>query len=197
MVLLLITAYTLLPARISSQEAWTLQKDTEQIDVYYRSTEKYLYEIRVEAKFGTNKNHIIAAIKDIESYPEWIYRCTEARWLKKTEKERIIYTVTDVPWPFSDRDVITKVEGPYYIKDNTAILKSRALSDYLPKTENLVRQEHSNVKWVITPVSENSTHITYTLSLRIEKDIPDFIMSMITTKGPYESFKNLLELVEG
>jgi len=179
---------------LNAQDEWQLQKDTERIDVYFKHSEKYIYDIRVKADFPVHHTIVVKQIKDIESYPSWVFRCTESKWLDKSDKNQIIYTITDIPWPFTDRDVVTKIEGPYQDKKSIRI-ESRALPDYIPESEKHVRQQYSSVKWHIQPGMENSTQITYTLRLRIEKEVPDFIVAMITTKGPYESFKSLMDML--
>ncbi|MFO7880785.1 MAG: hypothetical protein ACQES0_05535 [Bacteroidota bacterium] len=176
------------------QNEWELQKSEDNIDVFFRQSSEHKYDIKVVTGFNISHQDLMSVLYDIEHYPAWVYRCETATWLNKKNGERVMYSITDIPWPFNDRDIITKMQKPEY-KNQKVILRSVALPDYIPPKEGLTRQDFSQVTWIISTDDDKSTRVTYLLSLEITENIPEFILKMITTKGPYESFKNLHNLI--
>ncbi|MDA3820635.1 MAG: hypothetical protein PF590_09270 [Candidatus Delongbacteria bacterium] len=173
-----------------AQSEWELQKETDEIKVYFKQSDAETYCVKVETSFPVHYQLLIDEVfQNITEYPEWIYRCAEAKWLDKNEDYRILYTVSSIPWPFQDRDVVTKMLHPK-IKGKIIILHSYSVPDYIPDKANLKRQEFSEVCWYLTP-GENNVQITYHLTIKVTENIPDFILKMVACKGPYESFKNL------
>lgn len=185
----------LLPLVSFSQNEWKLQKSNNNIYVYFRQKSENTYSIKVETKFNVSSEEVVRKIQDIENYPNWIYRCANSEWLTKNETNKIIRTVSDIPWPFPDRDVISKINDPVY-KDNKTILQSKAIPDYIPEKENFKRQQFSEAKWVIDNSGRFNCEVSYYLNLKIYKNIPESILAMITTMGPYKSFKNLKKILE-
>jgi len=185
LILLITNSFSLLYA----QSDWTLQKEDDEIKVFFRQKEENLYEIRVNTQFNVSADYIIYHIENIEKYPEWVYRCTDAKYIENKPDSKVIRTITNIPWPFKDRDVISKIYKPKR-KGNITKLFSEAIPDLFPIDNNYVRQEFSEARWIL---QDNGDHtiVTYYLSLKIEQDIPNKILGMVTSKGPLESFRAL------
>ncbi|MEA3447339.1 MAG: hypothetical protein U9Q98_02665 [Bacteroidota bacterium] len=179
-------------ANLHAQSEWQLQKETDKIKVYFKQPDAETYCVKVETTFPVHYQTLIDEIfENITDYPEWIYRCAEAKWLEKNENYRILYTVSSIPWPFQDRDVITKMLHPK-IKGKNIILHSYSVPDYIPDKEGFKRQDFSEVYWYLIP-NETSVNARYQLTIKVTENIPEFILRMIACKGPYESFENLHE----
>ena len=192
--LILILLITNSLSSLFAQPSWTLQKEDDQIKVYFRQKQENLYEIRVNTSFDVSADYIIYHIENIEKYPEWVYRCTDAHFIENNPNSKIIRTITNIPWPFKDRDVITKIHKPDK-KGNISSLYSEAIPDYYPPDKNYKRQEFAEAKWELEEKG-NKTIVTYYLNLRIEQNVPEKILGMVVSKGPYESFLGLHERVK-
>jgi len=175
---------------LHAQSEWELQKETENIQVYFKQSDEETYCIKVVTTFPVPHEVLIDELyENIADYPEWIYRCEEAKWIEKNGDNKILYTVSKIPWPFPDRDVVTKMQKPE-IAGKKIILHSYSVPDYIPEKENYQRQEFSEVYWYLIP-DGNRVKAQYFLTIKITQAIPDFILKMIACKGPYESFENL------
>ena len=49
----------------------------------------------------------------------------------------------------------------------------------------------SNGKWIITPISNNQVNVTYYLQIEPEGAAPAWLINMIVSDGPMQSFKKL------
>jgi hypothetical protein len=175
---------------LCAQPEWELQKETENIQVYFKQSDEETYCIKVVTTFPVPHEVLIDELyENIADYPEWIYRCAEAKWIEKNGDHKILYTVSKIPWPFPDRDVVTKMQKPE-IAGKKIILHSYSVPDYIPEKENYQRQKFSEVYWYLIP-DGNKVRAQYFLTIKITQRIPDFILKMIACKGPYESFENL------
>lgn len=173
-----------------TQENWELTKENDNIKVYFKKITDQKFDVRIEANFASPKEKILNIIDDHRSYPNWVYRCTLAEE-KEIEGKTYLRTITDTPWPFKDRDAISYTSINKEINKNTTLIHSISKPDVIPPYEDYVRVKYSEVNWIITSIEKNTTHIQYTLSLEIQQEAPDFIIKLISTNAPFESFKNL------
>lgn len=179
-----------------AQSDYILQQCDNGIEVYYKKNSNDIYEIKVKTKFNISSKVFLDKIQNIELYPNWIYRCKEAHRLSKTNNKYLLYSVTDIPWPISDRDIITCCGPPKKINDSCFVIVSHSVPDAIPIKRNCVRQEYTDIKWIITSISKKQIFVDYTIKLKINQKLPDSIMRMLTTRGPYETFQNLHELFD-
>ncbi|MFO7789210.1 MAG: hypothetical protein ACQES1_01850 [Bacteroidota bacterium] len=187
----IIITFIFLPGYLLSQSNWELQKENENLQVYFKQSGEETYRVRVKTSFPVNYNVLIEEVYDnIKTYPEWIYRCEQAKWLDKNKNNRVLYTVSNIPWPFQDRDVVTKMAKPQR-QGKKIILHSHSIPDYIPEKDKFERQQFSEVYWHLFPDGGNNVRVTYELTLKIKENIPEFILKMIACKGPFESFNNL------
>jgi ribosome-associated toxin RatA of RatAB toxin-antitoxin module len=177
------------------QNEYQLTREDQDIKVYFRQPGKHHYHIKIEAIIETDTKTLLQTIDAVENYPDWVYRCTYGKLLKKGNKT-LYYTITDVPWPFKDRDVVSLVMPAKHIKTNSILLKTTSTPSALPEKPELTRMRDTEVEWLIKQLKTNQIKVEYKLSLYVEEDLPDFIMKMISTKGPFESFKKLKEMLE-
>lgn len=179
-----------------AQSDYILQKCDNGIEVYYKKNSNDICEIKVKTNFNISSKTFLDKIQNIELYPNWIYRCKEAHQLTKTNSNYLLYSVTDIPWPISDRDIITRCGPPKKINDSCFIISSHSVPDAIPEKKNCVRQEYTDIKWIITSVSNKQIFVDYTIKLKINQKLPDSIMRLLTTHGPYETFLNLHKLFD-
>lgn len=173
-----------------SQENWELTKEDDNIKVYFKKINAQHFSIRIKANFTANKQEVIDIIQDHKSYPIWVYRCIKTEEFNIDGKE-YLRTITDVPWPFKDRDAVNYIKPIQIVSENTSLIHSISKPNIIPHYEDFIRVEQSEVKWKITQSADKLTHIEYTLSLEIKQEAPEFIVKMISTNAPYETFKNL------
>ncbi len=180
----------LISCLVFTQEDWELTKEDDNIKVYFKKINAQHFTIRIKADFNANKQEVIDIIQDHKSYTKWVYRCIKTEEINIEGKE-YLRTITDVPWPFKDRDAVNYIKPIQIVNEKTSLIHSTSKPNAIPLRENFIRVEYSEVKWEITQSTENTTHIDYTLSLEIKQEAPDFIVKMISTNAPYETFKNL------
>lgn len=181
-----------LPEKLFGQDDWELTKQDGDISVYFRMINKKHFEVRVTTTFNTNAETLTSTIYDASSYPSWVYRCKSAEIIKIKNNSYII-SVTDVPWPFRDREVVNLMYPKKQIDKQTILVQSISKPDAIPKNPDYIRIDYSKISWKIVTTGTNQIELDYKLSLKIDQEAPEFIIKMISTNGPFESFKKLKE----
>ncbi|MDA3910109.1 MAG: hypothetical protein PF448_01965 [Bacteroidales bacterium] len=179
-----------LTEKIYGQDDWELSKQDEGISVYFRMISKKDFEVRVITTFKTTADALTAIIYDAATYPYWVYRCQSAKITTIKGKSYII-SITDIPWPFKDREVVNLLYPKKQIDKQTILVQSISKPDAVPKNPDYIRLDYSEVSWEIKTSGTNRIEVDYKLSLKISQEAPEFIIKLISTNGPYESFKNL------
>ncbi len=178
----------------ANAQEWELQKEHENIKVFFRKTKPSKYEIRVNATYNFSQKDLINIVSDYSSFPQWVYRCIKVENIKLGNKE-YVRTVTSMPWPLKDRDVVVEVLPNQHKSKDIIILSSDSRPDDLPVYENIIRQKGTHVVWEIKAINSKQCFVDYFLTLEINEEFPDFIMKMISTHGPYETFKKLNDYI--
>ena len=86
---------------------WHLERNKEGVKVYTRAvSNSSINELRAEMTVHANLNSIMALLRDVPAFKEWVYHCKESHELKRNGNEVYYYQYTSVPFPISDRDLI-------------------------------------------------------------------------------------------
>lgn len=195
-VLTLLLSSLILPS--FAQPNWQLQKDEKGIKVYTsENLTTAVRAVKVEVEFTEPIEEISAIIMNVSAFPDWIYGCIESTVITKQGDSVILYRhVTDAPWPFEDRDQISKFTKTRN-KTTGAINITSASQSGFPEREGFVRITQSNASWILTPQKNGTVKTVYNLSFDPGGNIPAWMVNVFITDGPFESFINLKKMLEG
>jgi hypothetical protein len=186
------------PAWLYAQGKWELKRDENGIEVYSRTPlTGNLKEIHVVCEFNTTKTKLIAALKDIDHYNDWVYSTKENNMLKIVSPDQFIYhSVSNLPWPLKDRDLVVELSVLPSEKHEQFQIQVKSLPDYLPRDKKYVRVPYSLALWNVTVKNENTLKIDYTFSVDPGGSIPAWLVNSTLPIGPYNSFHKLKMLLE-
>jgi hypothetical protein len=180
-----------------AQQTWQLQKNDNGIKVFTsESTISSVKAVKVEIEFNQPIEKIAAAIMNVASYKNWIYGCIESTLISQPNDSELTYRhVTGAPWPFEDRDQVSKFIKRTNKTTGQISITSSIQSGY-PEQKGYVRIKHSTASWVLIPQKNGTVKATYNLSFDPGGNIPSWLMNLFITDGPYQSFSNLKKLLE-
>ena len=97
----------------SPKDNWELKKIENGITIYTRATETSKYkELKAIFQIKSSLSSVIALLNDVETYPQWVYRCETSKVLKKNSDQHLIrYQTIVAPWPVDNRDVVVEVNS--------------------------------------------------------------------------------------
>lgn len=178
---------------------WQLSKSKNQISVYTRKVDYSNYkEFRAEMTVTSKPEAIVTFLQNIDGYKEWLPDCLESRKLDQTSTtEQINYLVTDVPWPYDDRDLVyqfTVVAMDFKSGQLKILIENRP--EYIPASKKIIRIPKSVGFWKLTPIAENKTKVEYQMHVEPGGYVPAWLANMKIVDTPYTFMYNLREQVE-
>ncbi len=172
---------------IAATSTWELKKYNEGVAVYTRTTAASpIKEVRIVDTVKSSLSAIAALMFDTKNYPNWIYHCSAARTLKViSAHEEYKYELISVPWPFSDRDIVTDFKVTQDSATKVVTLTTAALPDYLPAISGVVRMTHFYSVYKLTPLANGLVRVEYELSVDPTGRIPAWLINANIVNGPY------------
>jgi hypothetical protein len=179
-----------------AQPDWQLQKDENGIKVYTaENPESPVKLIRVEVEFDQPVEKIASTIMNVAEYKTWVYGCIESTTLARPNDSMVVYRhVTDVPWPFEDRDLVAQFTRTKNKSTGSVSISSAQIANY-PEQEGYSRVKSSKAIWVLTPQKSGTVKAVYQLSVDPGGNMPGWLINLFITEGPYETFVNLQNLL--
>ena len=179
-------------------ENWQLQRSGNNIKVYSRPIANTgLRELKAITSAEVPLSNLLAIIKDVEYYPSWVYRCSEAKILNKvSENEFYYYQKTFFPWPLSNRDIVIHVKISQNKNSGEITVKLDGVPDYIEKKAGLVRVRKFAGKWVLTPKDDGKINIVHELFIETKGEIPPWLIDYAAVEGPYSTMYKMVSLVK-
>lgn len=177
----------------NAQPDWTLKRAKDGISIYTKTVSASgLKGIRVKCSLPAKLSQMVALILDVDAGEEWVYGTKSSILLKKVSpSELYYYSEVDIPWPLSNRDFIAHLIVSQDPRSKVVTINGPTETNYLPIKKNIVRVNHSNGKWVLTPTTNNHIQIDYTLEVDPGGTIPVWLVNLFATSGPTETFKKM------
>lgn len=179
-------------------DEWKLVSEADDIRVYRRpSAASTIDEVRIEATFRTTMPIFLDLISDVGRYPEWVYKCSEARMIsEESDKEVIYYARTAFPWPLQDRDLVIYSSRSIDLATGIAVTTSTAQSKVMPTQAGVVRINQFDSVWKITPVSDSTIRVDYKVTTDPGGVLPDWVVNLGITSGPRKTMEQLAGMVK-
>lgn len=193
--MLLLTAFLL---EAQEEYAWKLVKTNNDIKAYVKKNpNSKVRTVRVETITTATLSEVVSIIKDAGNHNKWVFVNNEACILESFDKYSwVYYGISDLPWPVSDRDIITMVKLVQDTSDFTIYLKSTGVPHYLDEKEGFVRINDVVSEWRLNPIGNGTIHIAFELTLDVGGSIPLWFINLAVTKGPMQTMQGLLEMIE-
>ena len=181
-----------------SQYKWKLTKDKDGIKVFLADNPKSKFKsIKVECTVPGTLDKLVSILTNVDHLKDWVYNTKTSYLIKKINSyELYYYSETSIPWPMSNRDAVVHLR---INKDSLQrVVRVSAISEplFIPERHDKVRIPRSNVSWYVTMPTKNTISIIYTFEADPGGSLPAWVVNSYADKAPYESFKNLSELLK-
>ena len=177
---------------------WVLKNETDDIKIFYRKApESKVNEVKVETEIKSNLSTVIAVLRDIQAYPDWIYNCVLAERLPQATPEvNYYYSEINFPWLLSNRDFIARSQLTQDPATKIIEIQVEGISDMLPEKKKKVRIPEMKINWKISPLDEDRVHISYHLHSDPGGSIPAWLINMFIDQGPRHTLQDLHKMLE-
>jgi hypothetical protein len=177
-------------------ENWKLRTNKNGIKVYTQKVEGSSFEaFKGETVLNCKLTTAVAVLRDIPSYPQWIYMTDTALVLKTEGNEMYLYSVSKAPWPVSKRDVPYLSRMDQNPDTREVLISLTAVPDYIPPKPGMVRIPKANGFWKLTPIEADKVKVAYQMHSETGGSIPAWLSNMAATDAPYNILLKLHERV--
>ncbi len=195
--LLIFTLFTLFVGSSTSDD-WKLVKDKEDFKVYIRKPEGGNFEqIKIIALTSSPMNAIVAALEDVDKHKDWVYATGESYVIeRRTQADFDYYVTVEMPFPVKNRDLTIKYSRTYDPSSGVVLIESTGISGLKDEVKNYVRIKEFYSTYTLTPQENGKIEIEYFLNANPGGSLPAWVVNLVTTKGPTETMRSLLDLLE-
>jgi hypothetical protein len=195
----LLAAGLMTAAAAAADSGWELVRDDSQrqIRVFTRPQAGNDYdEFRSEMQVPQSLETVVAVLRDIPAWPEWIARIRKVKRLRHDGDANWVYVVYKLPYPFKERDTVLRSMLRREGASGAVVIRSQAVRD-MPMPEQDGRRVHLydlESTWRLTPLPGGGTRIE--LSGRGEPGgyMPSLIFNYNLPDEPQQSLR-LLKLM--
>ncbi|MEQ8707315.1 MAG: START domain-containing protein [Phaeodactylibacter sp.] len=186
------------PATAQQDAQWELKRQSDGLKVYVRdAAHSDVKEIKIETTLDASLHGVVAVLKDVPVYKDWIYKCLEANRLQPAEqKSSLYYCKVDFPWPMSDRDFIARSQLRQDPDSRTVYIDVKGEPDNQEDVEDVVRIRNLDIHYELTPLAGNKTQMSYQLHSDPGGAIPTWLVNMVVDNGPVNTIKGMREMLK-
>ena len=176
---------------------WVLKKDLDGIKVYTGDMPgSKLKIVRVTCTLNARLSQLASLLLDIPAHEQWVYNTKTSYVVKQlAEGHLIYYSEISMPNPLGNRDVVVDLHITQQPATKVMSVIANAIEQYVPVKKDKVRITLSKVSWTVTPIGKDQISIEYTAQADPGGSLPAWTVNLFTTKGPFETFKKLKELI--
>ncbi|MFI3275231.1 START domain-containing protein [Vibrio sp.] len=183
----------------SNANEWKLVRDKKGIEVYNRKIEGNDFkEFRAEADIQANLTSIIALFTDTSVGTQWVENIDKMEEIEHfSEAHTVTKTYTKAPWPVSDREAIVENFIEQDPDTLTVMITQHGRPNYHPNDDKrIVRVAHLESRWILTPLDNNTTHISYQVLSDPGGSIPSWLINMVAVSQPYKTLLGMSEMLD-
>jgi len=176
---------------------WQLAKEEDGIKVYTRAVDgSPVKQFRASTKISASLASVLAVMLDSDACPEWIYRCAEAKVLKRNNfGDSYVYRTINLPWPVTDRDIVMHKLVTQDPDSKTVTIKNTSVPDFFPRTKH-VRIEVSESLYLLEPGKDGTVELTWTQLSDPAGALPKALVNSMIVTSPLSTLKSLREMVK-
>jgi hypothetical protein len=175
------------------ENPWLLEKEEDNIDVYIAKVKgSAIKTFRGVVTVDSSLHSVLSVIADASSYPRWLYHCKSAKMVKFVSYNEVVsHVVTDIPWPFVDRDSIIQSIKTQNPSTKTVTIRISEKPGMIGKVPNTIRVTNINGLWVLTPLHNGRLNILFQMSVDPGGSIPNWLVNSMLVDIPFYTLQNL------
>jgi hypothetical protein len=189
--------YIATPAAAELDPSWQWVAGHDGIEVYSRDVVgSPLDESLAITRLDTTLTAVVALILDVDNNHHWIDSVDQSRILERTSKyESINYTVSNAPWPVSDRDAVVRTRVTQDSESLQVLISSEALPDFIPQQQGLIRVRTVTSSWQLLPLEDGGVAVRYQVHSDPGGKLPNWLINAVVTDQPWKTLFNMRRAV--
>ncbi len=179
-----------------SDSTWNKEKEENGVIVYTRTKAGKSYlEYRTDFHVNASLARVKEIITDVALYKKWMPSTLESRIVRRvSDSVFYAYTVTDTPWPASNRDLAFKGTVKKTSANSYEITYKEAPST-VPENSKYVRIKAYHAVWKLEQITPSQVRVSFVLSFDPGSTYPNWMIKSGVISARIEVAKKLRERV--
>jgi len=172
---------------------WKCVKNKNGIQVYSKKSDSAKYKIiKTTTTLKTSLSALVFLITDPPDQHNWVYMNKKAEILeKKNPFTWVIYSQAMLPWPITDRDIVSRYVLVQDSVTKIITVSGEAIPRFRPDDPDHVRIPFAKSRWRFIPLNDSVVDIEFTLAVDVGGNIPHWLANMAAAKGPFQTLLGL------
>ena len=149
-------------------------------------------EIAMDFKVDASTNDVLLNLQNASVLKQWNISVRELKVFNLTDSTWVTHMVYDIPYPFSQQDLVTK--NTIIEQDEDIIIDVKAQPELVQEREDINRQRFYFGQWQIKTMPYGKTEVRFSAISFSKSIIPRFIRDPIIQRKLLSSFIMLKEL---
>lgn len=183
----------------SEEQGWELQRDRAGIQVYTRKVPGSPYDAvrAVTILNGISLSSLVALLQDVPACADWADRCAEAYVLEEVnDRELYVYTHNDMPFPVSDRDVVSHALWEQDPQTLIVQMNSTAVSGRMDAVRGRLRLTEAQANWTFRPLADGNVEVSNEAHIDPGSALPGWVTNMLLVDTPFVTMEAFVEEVK-
>ena len=164
-----------------SSPDWEYLGDPDDIHCYKRTLENGINMTKGVGLINKSAEEIRSLLWTYNRKKEWDDSLEEIYVISQfSEDFRLIYQRFSAPWPVSGRDFVFATK--YYSTEQGILIIGQSIDANIPIKDGIVRGEVICSAYLLKPLSNTSTEVTYMVAIDPKGSIPTFIVNSVGKK---------------
>ena len=177
--------------------SWKLAKKSDDIKISYRFVELgdtlETREMKISFSVKSTQQLLVSMFRESDNLAAWSAGIKKCKRLENSNDTWIMYNLYKIPWPFKEKDLITKYN--MISTPTTTTLYMTSKPNKIPHYPTISRLEDYKGRWVLKTDSTGLTQVEF-YSISFSKPVvPRFIQDPIIQRAFIESVNKLKALV--
>lgn len=176
-----------------SQDVWKQTRNNDGIKVFVKKRKDCnINDLKLKTEIRTTLNALMGLLADKESYPKWVYGCSEGKLLKAVSDTEVYhYQVTDSPWPLNDRDMVCHSIINQDPTTKTIQYLITSAPKYVKEHPDRIRVFNLKASWTFVPLENGMISAEYNLSVDPRGGLPAWVINLFIAEGPLQTVKKM------
>lgn len=175
---------------------WETTKNSDGVQTYVRWIEDTegvrTRERKGEMVIECTVEDAIGIITNAKSTEHWMRNVKESIDIKRVNSfEWFNYILFDIPWPFNDRDLVSRNTIKTSAEKDSALISIISMEDFIPFRSGINRLTDYTASWSIVSITNEKVRITFTAITSTPPMFPRWIQDPVLEHIFHKNLVNL------
>lgn len=177
-----------------AKQEWKLIKEKDQVKIFSMEAEGVdVLAFRSVGVLNAPVDQVMELLRRVELSTKWMPRLQEKYVIRDvSDYEAVTYSINDLPWPFTDREMVLNNRLVVHKKTNNMVVEIFSVEDEKAKRrkKSIRAQVYLGQTW-IKAINEKQTEVEVVILIDPKGKIPKWLVNLLQKNMPYKLLKGI------